>query len=214
MQPQNEKKRILIADNVQETRRNTRVMLSMIDEVEVVALALDGAQAVEMARQSLPDIVILDINIPQVNGLATYQKIAQENPQTLCIIVSAEKDPAAVRAATSLGIQHYLIKPFTLDELERAVRELVQRLNQNRTRSQTAELSIKRYEARLRQLAEEYTQTKRSDAKAVEILEEAINLPNSELRWEQTLAMIYIVRRRWSKLKALSERLEQKHQKP
>ncbi|MCZ2128091.1 MAG: response regulator transcription factor [Anaerolineales bacterium] len=210
MQPQTEKKRVLVADDVQETRRNTRVMLSMIDEVEVVALALDGAQAVEMARQQRPDIVILDINMPKVNGLLAYKKIAQENPQTGCIIVSAEKDPSAFRAAMSIGIQHYLVKPFTMDELERAVRDVIRRQNQSATNTQKTERLLEKNETYLRQLAEEYARTKRSDEKAIEVLEEVINLPNCELRWEQTLAMIYVVRQRWGKLKALAERLEKR----
>ncbi|KAA0276878.1 MAG: response regulator [Chloroflexi bacterium] len=62
MQPQPRKKRVLIADTTQETRRNTRVMLSSVKGVEVVAIALDGTQAIEMARLHKPDIVLLDIN--------------------------------------------------------------------------------------------------------------------------------------------------------
>ncbi|KXK12548.1 MAG: response regulator receiver protein [Chloroflexi bacterium OLB14] len=68
------KKRVLIADDVHETRRNTRVMLSMIDSIEVIAIATDGLQAIEMAREYKPDIVVLDINMPKVNGLLAYKK--------------------------------------------------------------------------------------------------------------------------------------------
>ena len=121
----NRKLRVLIADDVHETRRNTRVMLSMIDGIEVVAIASNGLQAVEMAIQHQPDIVILDVNMPELNGLAAYKRISQSNPNIACIIISAEKDPSALRAAISIGIQNYLIKPFSTNELEAAVKQVV-----------------------------------------------------------------------------------------
>lgn len=202
------KKRVLIADDVHETRRNTRVMLSMIDSIEVVAIATDGLQAIEMAREYKPDIIVLDINMPKVNGLLAYKKISQTNPQTACIIISAEKDPSAFRAAMSIGIQNYLIKPFTTDELDKAVADVIKRLDANETKSAQTGHLLEKNETYLRQLAEEYTKAKRTDDKAIEVFEEVINLPNCEMRWVQTLAMIYIVRQKWSKLKLLAERIE------
>ncbi len=97
MQPKLKKKKVLIADDAHETRRSTRLMLSMVEEVEVAAIALDGTQAIEMAQQRKPDIVILDLNMPRVNGLAAYKKIVAENPHTACIIISAEKTPNPYR---------------------------------------------------------------------------------------------------------------------
>lgn len=205
MQQKPQKKRVLIADDAHETRRNTRLMLAMVEEVEVVAIALDGTQAIEMAQQHKPDIVILDLNMPRVNGIAAYKKIAEGNPRVACIIISAEKDPKVMETAKSLGIHHYLIKPFTTDELENAVRDLVHRLDQVRPQKTDAV-----HETHLRQLAEEYIRTQRTDEEAVKVFEEAIQLPDSELRWMQTLAMIYVVRKRWGKLKALAETLEQR----
>ena len=112
MQPQPRKKRVLIADTTQKTRRNTRVMLSTIKGVEVVAIALDGTQAIEMARQHKPDIVFLDIHMSKVNGLNAYKQIVQENPSIACILVLAENHPETFQAAKAMGIQNYLIKPF------------------------------------------------------------------------------------------------------
>lgn len=210
MQPQPRKKRVLIADDAHETRRNTRVMLSMIKGIEVVAIALDGTQAIEMARQHKPDIVVLDINMPRVNGLLAYKKISQENPRTACIIISAEKDPSAFRAAMSIGIQHYLIKPFTSDELEKAMRDVIRRMDQEQTSKATTDHLLEKNETYLRQLAEEYTRAKRTDEAAVRVFEEVANLPNCEMRWMQTLAMIYVVRQRWDKLKVLAEKIERR----
>lgn len=203
MQSRPKKKRVLIADDAQATRRNTRVMLSMVEDVEVVAIALDGTQAIEMAQQHKPDIVILDLNMPRVNGLAAYKKICESNPQTACIIISAEKDAQTLQAARDLGIQHYLIKPFTSDELDNAVRDVIQTLDQNPRKVTSGE-----EDNRLRQLADEYMRAKRTDEEAVKVFEEAIQLPDCELSWMQTLAMIYVVRQRWGKLKVLAEKIE------
>jgi YesN/AraC family two-component response regulator len=202
MQPQPRKKRVLIADTTQETRRNTRVMLSTVRGVEVVAIALDGTQAVEMARQHKPDIVLLDINMSKINGLNAYKQILQIKPDTACILVSAENHPETIQAAKALGIQSFLIKPFTEHELEKAMQDVIQRLDSVQANSAN--------EARIRKLADEYVRTKRTDEEAVKIFEEAIELPDSELVWLQTLAMIYVVRKRWGKLKVLAETLEQR----
>src|SRR5829696_871405 len=115
------KLRVLIADDVQETRRNTRLMLATIDDVEVVAIASNGVQAVELAKEHHPDIVMLDINMPELDGLSAFRRIAQIYPDTGCIIISAEKDTTTLRTAMSIGVQEYLIKPFTGDELETAI---------------------------------------------------------------------------------------------
>ena len=201
MQPQPRKKRVLIADTTQETRRNTRVMLSSVKGVEVVAIALDGTQAIEMARQHKPDIVLLDINMSKINGLAAYRQILQENPRTVCILVSAEHHPETFEAAKELGIQNFLIKPFTEHELDFEIREVIGRLDIGTTSRESED-------ERLRRLAEEYVRVQRTDEEAVRVLEQAVQLPNSELRWMQTLAMVYVVRQRWGKLKTIAEQLE------
>ncbi len=202
--------RVLIADDIHETRRNTRVMLSMIDGIEVVAIASNGLEAVEMAKQHQPDIVILDINMPKLNGLAAYKRISQFNPTIACIIISAEKDPATLRAALSIGIQNYLIKPFSTDELEAAVKQVSERLEIVGTNNVHTDQLREKKEAHLKQLAEEYSKAKRTDDQAIEVFEELIKIPDCELRWMQTLAMIYVIRQKWGKLKTLAEKIEQR----
>ena len=98
---------MLIADDVQETRRNTRLMIATLDNVEVVAIASNGLQAVEMAKEHRPDIVILDINMPEMDGLTAFQNISLKSyPGTGCIIISAENDPATLRTPCPLGCRN------------------------------------------------------------------------------------------------------------
>ena len=204
------KLRVLIADDVHETRRNTRVMLSLIDGVEVVAIAMNGLQAVEMAMLTQPDIVVLDINMPELNGLAAYKRISQASPNIACVIISAEKDPATLRAAMSIGIQNYLIKPFSANELEAAIKEVGNRLEAAKENSTHTDQLREKNAVYLKQLAEEYTKAKRTDDQAIEVFEELTELPECDLRHMQNLAMIYVVRQKWDRLKALAEKIEQK----
>ena len=204
------KLRILIADDVQETRRNTRLMLATIDDVEVVAIASNGIQAVQLAKDHHPDIVLLDINMPELDGLSAFRRIAQIYPDTGCIIISAEKDTTTLRTAMSIGVQEYLIKPFTIDELEGAVTRVQERVKENRKKIAHLQDLNKRQEDYLKQLASEYAKTRRTDDKAMEVFEQLAQNPQCEARWLQTLAMIYIVRQQWGRLKILAEKVDQR----
>jgi two-component system, response regulator YesN len=204
------KMRVLIADDIQETRRNTRLMLATIDDLEVVAIASNGLQAVQLATEHHPDIVFLDINMPEMDGLTAYREILKIHPDTGCVIISAEKDTFTLRTAMSIGVQEYLIKPFTVEELEVAVARVAERVRQTRKKlAQTAQLQKQR-EAYLVQLAVEYAKSRRTDDKAIEVFEQLAENPKCEMRWLQNLAMIYIVRQRWGRLRLLAEKVEQR----
>jgi YesN/AraC family two-component response regulator len=210
---QKPKLRVLIADDIQETRRNTRLMLATIDDVEVVAIASNGVQAVQLAKEHTPDVVLLDINMPEMDGLTAYREIAKALPGTGCIILSAEKDSTTFRTAISVGVQEYLIKPFTVEELEGAIGRVRGLVDQQRVKlAQEAELKKQR-EAYLLQLAAEFAKTRRTDEKAMQVFEHLAENPACELRWLQTLAMIYVVRNEWGRMKTLAAKLEQRTKK-
>ena len=207
------KLRVLIADDVQETRRNTRLMLATIDDVEVVAMAANGIQAVQLAEQHHPDILLLDINMPELDGLSAYRRIAQTHPDIGCIIISAEKDTTTLRTAISSGVQEYLIKPFTIEELETAITRVYPLVEETRRKMIQAEQLRRRNEAYLQQLASEYAKTRRTDDQAIEVFERLADNPQCEARWLQNLAMIYIVRQMWGRLKILAEKVEARTRK-
>ena len=198
----NMKYKAIIIDDEAKARRLLQVLLEEnCPDVEIVAQAEDVPAAVKAIHQHKPDIVLLDINMSKINGLAAYRQILQENPRTVCILVSAEHHPETFEAAKELGIQNFLIKPFTEHELDFEIREVIGRLDIGTTSRESED-------ERLRRLAEEYVRVQRTDEEAVRVLEQAVQLPNSELRWMQTLAMVYVVRQRWGKLKAIAEQLE------
>ena len=207
--PQKNKLRVLIADDFQETRRNTRLMLATFDNLEVVAIAANGVQAVEMARDKHPDIVILDVNMPEMDGLTAFQHIIKANPNTGCIVISAENNPATVSKAMSIGIHEYLVKPFLVEEMEKAIQHVSEQLHETREKTMQLNQANANYVAYLEKTANEYLKEGRIDEQATQIFERLAANPKCNVRWLETLAMIYAIQRKWSKLKVLAARLEQ-----
>ena len=199
--------RVLIADDIQETRRNTRLMLGMNPEVEVVAIARNGRQAVSLAEKHSPDLAIMDINMPDMDGLSAYESMKESNPDIACIIISAEKDKETFRRAMVVGAREFLMKPFTVDELNLAVHKVSQLVYMKRRDTlQILDVS-ERSEADLQRLAQEYSDDRRADDQALQVFEQLASNPNCDLRWLRILAMVYVIRQDWSKLKGLAERL-------
>jgi YesN/AraC family two-component response regulator len=206
----NRKLRVLIADDIQETRRNTRLMISALDNLEVVAIASNGRQALEMAAEHHPDIMLMDINMPIMDGFTAARQILKIAPDIGCIIMSGERDPETIREAMAIGIQEYLIKPFTIEELESAVERAGNRLVETGKNNPWADQLRTKNEAHLKQLAEEYIKSKRTDDQSIEVFEQLVDSPDCDLRWMQTLAIIYALRQKWGKLKNLAEMIEQR----
>lgn len=201
--------RVMIADDDQEMRRTTRLMMTYVENAKVVAIAQDGREALELAKQHKPDVALMDVNMPQLDGLSAIEALTRENPEMVCIVISAERQTATLQEAMRVGARGYLIKPFTVDQLQAALDHARKLLRMQRERQQQAELARQREQLRyLEQLAAEYARTRRTDQQAVEVFEALAALPDCQPRWLMVLAMIYVVRKEWKKLKALAERLE------
>ena len=204
-----ERLRVIIADDVAEMRRSTRLMMTLIPAVEVVAIAHDGRQAVEMARQHKADIALLDINMPEMDGLTAIETLMRENPHISCIVMSAERDRVYLQRAISAGARGYLIKPFTSDALVSELQRVIKIVEANRKQVARVDQVRQQRDSYLIELATAYRKTRRTDDKAIAVYEELANDPNCDKRWLTTLAMIYVIRQMWGKLKVLAERLEQ-----
>ena len=208
--PRKNKLRILIADDFQETRRNTRLMIAEIDNVEVVAIAANGRQAVEMTREQRPDIVILDINMPEMDGLTAFKNIVEAYPGTGCIIISGEKTEAAEEQASAIGVHEFLVKPFIIEELEAAIQHVSENLRETRQRIAQENQVDAKHTSSLDQIADEYLKEGRTDETATQVFEQLAENPDCDTRWLEALAMIYAMQQEWGKLKSISVRLEQK----
>jgi YesN/AraC family two-component response regulator len=199
--------RVLIADDVLETRRNTRLMLADNPMVDIVAIAHNGREAVELAKKHQPDIALMDINMPEMNGFEAFQAMYDIFPSMACVIISAEDDNQSFRSAMNVGAREYLVKPFTVYQLNNAIKRVGDIVKSEREKAEVAERLRQQRASYLLQLAQEYSKSRRTDDEAVEVFEQLAANPKCELRWLRTLAMLYIIRQEWKKLQVLSGRL-------
>jgi len=199
--------RVLIADDVLETRRNTRLMLADNPMVDIVAIAHNGREAVELAKKHQPDIALLDINMPEMNGFEAFQEMYKIFPTMACVIISAEDDNQSFRSAMNVGAREYLVKPFTVYQLNNAVKRVGDIVKAEREKAEVGDRLKKQRSSYLLQLATEYSKTRRTDDEAVEVFEQLAANPKCEVRWLRTLAMLYIIRQDWMKLQVLAGRL-------
>jgi DNA-binding NarL/FixJ family response regulator len=112
----------VIVDDHALLRMGTRQILNEADGMKVIAEAADGAQALDAVRATHPDIVLVDIRLPDQNGIEVARQIVEQSPSTKVVILSAYDDEDYVRAAIDAGVSGYLLKTMPGDELVRAVR--------------------------------------------------------------------------------------------
>jgi pilus assembly protein CpaE len=123
--------RILLVDDIHATLDNLQKLLSFEDDIEVCGTAADGRIALEEARRLQPDVVLMDVNMPQLDGLQATELMAQEVPGSPVIIMSVQGERDYIRRAMQAGAREYLIKPFSGDELTASIRR-VHQLEQNK----------------------------------------------------------------------------------
>ncbi len=116
--------RVLIVDDLPETRENVRKLLQFEQDVEVVNQAGTGEQAIEMAQTDQPDIILMDINMPGIDGIGASQRISELVPRAQIIIMSVQSDSDYLRRAMMAGARDFLTKPFGGDELVAAIRRV------------------------------------------------------------------------------------------
>jgi len=116
--------RILIADDSDVVRRGVCGILSSEKEFEVCGEARDGSEALQKARELLPDLILLDVSMPGLNGLEATSRIVKEFPRTRVIILSMHASEDHVLLALHKGASGYLLKGARLTELDLAVRSV------------------------------------------------------------------------------------------
>jgi DNA-binding NarL/FixJ family response regulator len=114
--------RVLIADDHPLIRSGLRALLARESDFEVVGEAADGYQALELVEQLKPDVVMLDVSMPRLNGIDVAQKISEKIPSTRVIIVSIHSDEGYVLRALKAGAKGYLLKASPEGDILNAVR--------------------------------------------------------------------------------------------
>ncbi|MFZ5917090.1 MAG: AAA family ATPase [Chloroflexota bacterium] len=119
-----EKIRVLIVDDIPETRENLRKLLYFETDIEVVAAATDGEEGIRLAKEYQPHVVLMDINMPGVDGIAATEAVTQEVPYCQVIMMSVQGEADYLRRSMLAGARQFLIKPFTGDELVSTIRRV------------------------------------------------------------------------------------------
>jgi len=114
--------RILIADDHSMVRQGLRMFLGLDPELEVVGEASNGDEAVRMARQLLPDVVVMDLVMPGMDGIAATKVIRDDLPETEVLALTSVLEDALVVGAVRAGAIGYLLKDLQGDELCRAIK--------------------------------------------------------------------------------------------
>src|SRR5437870_2536551 len=118
-----EKIRVLLADDHTVVRQGLRALLAAEDDIEIVGEAENGRQAIQMVKKLLPDVVVMDIAMPVLNGLEATRQITRTVPSTKVLILSSYSDDEYVSQLTEAGAAGYLIKQTAANELLKAIRE-------------------------------------------------------------------------------------------
>jgi pilus assembly protein CpaE len=119
-----EKIRVLIVDDIPETRENLRKLLYFENDIEVVGAAISGEEGIQMAKELEPHIVLMDINMPGVDGITAGEAISQEVPAAQVIMMSVQGEADYLRRSMLAGAREFLIKPFSSDELVSSIRRV------------------------------------------------------------------------------------------
>lgn len=131
-----EKIRVLIVDDIAETRENIRKLLQFEGDVEAVGAARTGKEAIELAVETKPDVILMDINMPDMDGIAATEAIRKKVPFSQIIILSVQGDPNYMRRAMLAGARDFLTKPPMVDELSAAIHRAGAMAKEEKTKAQ------------------------------------------------------------------------------
>ncbi|HET7375392.1 MAG TPA: response regulator [Anaerolineae bacterium] len=131
MAPAPDKIRIIIVDDIPETRENVRKLLAFESDIEVVGVAGTGREGIQLAKELLPNVVLMDINMPDIDGITAVEGIMRESLNSQVIMMSVQSEADYLRRSMLAGARDFLTKPFTSDELISTIRR-VHRMGQTR----------------------------------------------------------------------------------
>jgi DNA-binding NarL/FixJ family response regulator len=116
---------ILLVDDFEPWRRSVSSLLRSKPEFQIVGEASDGLEAIQKAEELQPDLILLDIGLPKLNGIEAAARIAQVAPQSRIVFCSQLNDPEVMRAALSDGARGYILKLDAASELSPALESIL-----------------------------------------------------------------------------------------
>lgn len=134
---EDEKFRVLIVDDIAETRENIKKLLQFENDIEVVGAARNGHEGINLALELRPDVILMDINMPDMDGITATETIRQKLAFAQIIILTVQADPNYMRRAMLAGARDYLTKPPAVDEMINAIRRAGRIAHEERTKQRT-----------------------------------------------------------------------------
>lgn len=119
--------KVLIVDDIPDTRENIRKLLAFEADIQVVGMAGTGREAVRMAIETRPDVVLMDINMPDMDGITATKAISTAVRSAAVVIMSVQSEPGYLRQAMLAGARDYLTKPISSEELYSTIRRVYER---------------------------------------------------------------------------------------
>ena len=126
--------RVLIVDDIQETRDHLTKLLGFESDIEVVGSAASGSEALALATRLQPDVVLMDINMPDMDGIAATERLSAEVPATAVVMMSVQGEADYLRRSMLAGAREFLVKPFSSDELTASLRQVYTREHDKQSR--------------------------------------------------------------------------------
>ncbi len=126
--------KVLIVDDIQETRDHLSKLLGFEADVEVVGAAPGGLEAIQMATALTPDVVLMDINMPGIDGITATEQLAAEVPTAAVVMMSVQGEADYLRRSMLAGAREFLVKPFSSDELTASIRQVYGREREKASR--------------------------------------------------------------------------------
>lgn len=123
---------ILYADDNAVNRLIVKQAVNRLDDINFIT-AKDGLEGLEMAKQTNPDLILLDIHMPEINGNDLCMRLKQENPEQIIIAVSADAGSKAIEYSKSIGFDDYVTKPFDINEFIELIRRYVKRVSNEKS---------------------------------------------------------------------------------
>ena len=118
--------RVIIVDDIPETRDNIKKLLFFEKDIEIIGTASNGREGVELALGVQPDVVLMDINMPEMDGIAASEAISSQAPHVQVVMMSVQGEADYLRRSMLAGAREFLIKPFSGDELVTSIHRVNQ----------------------------------------------------------------------------------------
>ena len=129
--------KVLVVDDIAETRENIRKLLQFESDFEIVGAARNGQEGIDLAKELQPDVILMDINMPDIDGITATEIIREEVPHSQIVILTVQTDPNYMRRAMLAGARDFLTKPPSVDEMIGAIRRAGELAHEEREKSKT-----------------------------------------------------------------------------